>query len=310
MRKTSASVGWFAWPHAHFFRTWWYMGACIADGVRGRKSWNQALFDGLSNMIEDNLPTPMNIMSCIEISRAAEAQDAYAWNWDKFWRMAVHNVTPSILQPVADVIVNINFMGQKIYKEPYINNGSKGETTNATWMYFKNTDQWLVDICKELQMATGGRDGSKSDVGGIDLNPGKIQYMFKSYTSGAAIDAYLAVKDIVCCFNAMLDNDSEQLPEMKDWVLLNRFVKPYEEDRMATSYYWDVQNSNDSFGEFYKGLSREEKSKWRSSERYKLWRESRGKMGRLGNKMKEGRALSKKEIKQLQEWSARWTMAD
>lgn len=86
------------------------------------------------------------------------------------------NLTPTALQPIAQIIANKDYFGTPIYKK-YDYNEKEPEWTKA----YRGTNAYLVDATRWLNEITGG-DNHKRGV--INLNPAVIEHLFESYLGG------------------------------------------------------------------------------------------------------------------------------
>ena len=108
------------------------------------------------------------------------------------------NLTPTIAQPVAQIIANKDYTGKPIYKD-YEWNKRDPEWTKA----YKGTSPWIVEGTKWLNRRSGG-DDVKS--GRWDWNPALIEHVLESYTGGAGKTFNRTVKT----FQMMWDEDMRQ----------------------------------------------------------------------------------------------------
>lgn len=91
---------------------------------------------------------------------------------------AIVNFTPTIAQPLAQLVVNKDYFGTPIYRKTAFNEMDP-EWTKA----YKSTNQYLVDATEFINELTGG-DEVKSGI--VDLNPAVIEHLFEGYLGGVA----------------------------------------------------------------------------------------------------------------------------
>ncbi|MBR3792345.1 MAG: hypothetical protein IKK27_00165, partial [Alistipes sp.] len=91
---------------------------------------------------------------------------------------AIVNFTPTIAQPLAQLVVNKDYFGTPIYRKTAFNEMDP-EWTKA----YKSTNQYLVDATEFVNELTGG-DEVKTGI--IDLNPAVIEHLFEGYLGGVA----------------------------------------------------------------------------------------------------------------------------
>ncbi|MEQ8770070.1 MAG: LPD38 domain-containing protein [Phycisphaerales bacterium] len=85
-------------------------------------------------------------------------------------------VTPSAVQPFAEVFANVNFAGNPIRPER-----RDGEPTPDSQMYFNSVGPIPRDLTAWLNRATGGDEVTP---GAVDFNPENIDHLLKAYGSG------------------------------------------------------------------------------------------------------------------------------
>ena len=86
------------------------------------------------------------------------------------------NFTPTIAQPIAQLIINQDYFGTPIYRKTAFNELDP-EWTKA----YKSTNTYLVDATEFLNELTGGDAVEK---GWLDINPAKVEHLFESYLGG------------------------------------------------------------------------------------------------------------------------------
>ena len=145
--------GYLTIPLPHELRAFFGMGE-IANGVMQGK---QKAEDGLKDAIDG-----FSTMAPIDYTGNAGS--------------AAVNLTPTIAQPLAQLVVNKDFFGKPIYKRTDWNKRDP-EWTKA----YRGTSSFLVNATQWLNEATGG-DGVKK--GAVDLNPAIIEHLFESYLGG------------------------------------------------------------------------------------------------------------------------------
>ena len=98
------------------------------------------------------------------------------------------NLTPTIAQPIAQIVANTDYFGVPIYKKNDYNKLDP-DWTKA----YKGTNAWVVNGTKWLNDVTGGDEGHK---GVIDLNPAVIEHLYESYLGGVGKTVNRAFKTI------------------------------------------------------------------------------------------------------------------
>ena len=110
-------------------------------------------------------------------------------NWSyEGWQRAL-NFLPTVGQPVAQNMMNVNFMGSPIKKTPLsARQGKKPEYT----MVYRSASPTLVELSRFSNRIFGGEDDKTS--GGSDWNPSMIQNLISGYTGGYGT-TFLSVAD-------------------------------------------------------------------------------------------------------------------
>ena len=122
-------------------------------------------------------------------------------------------LAPSAVKPVAEAWTNKSWTGLPVYKDtPY--NKQDPEWTKA----FKNTNTFLVKMCKQLNEWTGG-DSVKG--GAVDLNPAVMEHLLKGYLGGCMQTANQIGK-LTGVFGER-DND------FRNWPVVSRFLQEGDE---------------------------------------------------------------------------------
>jgi hypothetical protein len=87
-------------------------------------------------------------------------------------------ITPTIIKPQFELMVNRNFAGSPIYKEPFM----QDETPKPdSQMAFKNVNPAIRELAVWMNDATGG---TVVEPGYVDINPESIEHYVESYTGG------------------------------------------------------------------------------------------------------------------------------
>lgn len=154
----------------------------------------------------------------------------FTGNGGNFWV----NITPTIAQPIAQIITNKDYFGKPIYKKNDWNERSP-EWTKA----YKSTTPWLIDATKWLNEISGGDNVKK---GKIDLNPALIEHIFESYTGGAGKTLNNAQKTFAMLWN-------EDLREWRNVPIIGSFYRTTEEQTAGSQinreYYEAVEEMKD-----------------------------------------------------------------
>lgn len=157
------------------------------------------------------------------------------------------NITPTIAQPMAQLVVNKDFFGTPIYRKTAFNEKDP-EWTKA----YKSTNQTLVDATEFVNELTGG-DAVKSGV--IDLNPAIIEHIFESYFGGMGKTINRTAKTFSMLWN-------EDMREWRNVPVLSSF---YTESNERTSgsqlnrEYYDAVDEAEDVEHLYSGYNKQAK---------------------------------------------------
>ena len=137
-------------------------------------------------------------------------------------------LAPSAVKPVAEAWTNKSWTGLPVYKDtPY--NKQYPEWTKA----FKNTNTFLVKMCKQLNEWTGG-DSVKG--GAVDLNPAVMEHLLKGYLGG-----YMQTANQIGKLTGVF---GERKNEFRNWPVVSRFLQEGDERtkwRAVTERYFNLK---------------------------------------------------------------------
>ena len=86
-------------------------------------------------------------------------------------------ITPTVLKPQFELMMNRNFAGSMIYPEKY--SGQEGKPNSQ--MYFRSVNPIAKEASQLLNKITGG---SEVEAGLVDISPESIEHYFSTYTGG------------------------------------------------------------------------------------------------------------------------------
>lgn len=137
-------------------------------------------------------------------------------------------LAPSAVKPVAEAWTNKSWTGLPVYKDtPY--NKQDPEWTKA----FKNTNTFLVKMCKQLNEWTGG-DSVKG--GAVDLNPAVMEHLLKGYLGG-----YMQTANQIGKLTGVF---GERDNDFRNWPVVSRFLQEGDERtkwRSVTERYFNLK---------------------------------------------------------------------
>ena len=157
------------------------------------------------------------------------------------------NFTPTIAQPVAQLIANKDYFGVPIYRRTDYNKLNPGWTKA-----YKSTNRLLVDATEWLNEATGG---DKYKRGIININPAIVEHLFEGYFGGMAKTINRTAKT----FSMLWDEDAR---EWRNVPILSSFYQK-SDDRTSGSQvnreYFDAADEADAIEYLYSGYNKEAK---------------------------------------------------
>lgn len=154
------------------------------------------------------------------------------------------NLTPTIGQPFAQLVVNKDYFGVPIYRRNDYN------TLDPDWTKaYKSTNQYLVDATAFVNELTGG-DEVKS--GMIDINPAIVEHLFESYLGGMGKTLNRTAKT----FSMLWDEDAREWRNVP--VLSNLYQ--VSNDRTSGSQinreYENAVNEAEKIDHYYQGYKK------------------------------------------------------
>jgi hypothetical protein len=216
-------------PLAHFFRSFWALGVQAALAYKGEKSIANALFDSFKNFTNEVIPAGVNPMNLI------------SWDADSNFAKydGVRDFIPSVFQPIADVAENKTFTGATVRREAITDKDKvpqsflgKRDVSPAAQAF----SDWMLEFgggdrnIKDLYKADGGKVPFI-----FDVNPSNVEHLATAYTGGVgkfALDMYKSTVDLI----ESGEVDPAKLP------VINRAVKPYNEDKVFYGKYFSLMN--------------------------------------------------------------------
>jgi len=103
----------------------------------------------------------------------------------------LHSVLPSWLVPPAEIKINKNFMGGRVYDD------SRNERFDPEWTKaLPKTGEGFVKLSEELNRISGGGEDNDIVQGAIDVNPDIIEHLVNGYLGGMVREAELVTRYI------------------------------------------------------------------------------------------------------------------
>ena len=157
------------------------------------------------------------------------------------------NFTPTIAQPIAQVLSNTDYFGKPIYRKTPFN-----ELDPEWTKTYKGTNPLLVDATSVLNNISGG-DKVKS--GKIDLNPAIIEHLFEGYVGGLGKTFNKAAKTL----SMLWDEDARTWSNVP---IASNFYQIGDERTSGSQInreYFDAIDEMKQTEHIYQGYKREQK---------------------------------------------------
>ena len=113
------------------------------------------------------------------VHSTVDAVSPLSINWSYKGYARALNMLPTVTQPIAQNMMNVNFMGNPIRKAPFTT--KQGKNPQYTMVY-RNASPTLVELSRLSNRLTGGEDDKSS--GEADWNPSMVQNLISGYTGG------------------------------------------------------------------------------------------------------------------------------
>ena len=223
-------------PLPQGFRGFWGAGVQMALAIAGKKDWQGSVIDGMQYLVGELLPN-----EAAALSNIVEWDDVTG-NVELNTTKVVRDIMPTAIQPVADVRLNMNFMGNPVYHEPFVKS-QEGQIAQRT-LGKKRTKQIYRDISDAAWYAMGGslerndrmsRDGTKILPDDKWLNPSVIEHVFEGYTTGVG----KTLADIATCVSAASNGDPSEMRKLQIVNVLTKQEKDYSDSDRS---YWKLMD--------------------------------------------------------------------
>lgn len=209
---------WLKIPLSPEMSPWYTIGDCIGGAIAGQRELSASDF----------------------IKSGIDAISPLSINWSYEGANVILNVLPTISQPVAQVAMNVNFMGNPIKKQPFtMRQGFAPQYT----MVYGNTSPALIELSRLSNKLTGGADSKTS--GSLDWNPAFLQNVITGYTGGYGSSFLSAADWIVSTLKG-----EEQSSTIGKMPLVSRFFISGNKDvkiRRINSSFYDVIKFTEEF---------------------------------------------------------------
>ena len=191
-----------------------YLADLAVDAIYGRKNFGEVIKDYALFNVGEFMPFDIDAIDLTSDNPAATILQA---------------VSPTLARPVIENVINRDFMGNPITKEPFVRSQ---DYIPQYQLAFQTTSPLLVGTSKLLNELAGGDEKrsagtqiaengtvSKSAWSILDVNPAKVEHLFSGYFGGMfkpMLDTYDLMRSVV-------DEDIEM--NVSSAVLVNQFIK-------------------------------------------------------------------------------------
>ena len=233
---TNICIGDLKIPLPQGFRGFWGAGVQMALALSGKKDWQGGVIDGMQYLIGELLPSEV-----ASLSNIVEWDDVTG-NVELSTTKVLRDAIPTAVQPEFDVILNMDFMGNPVYREPFIKS-QEGQVAQRT-LGKKRTKQVYKDLSDKIWYAMGGslerndrmsRDGTHLLPDGRMLNPSVIEHVFEGHTTGIG----KTMADIATCVSAASSGDPSELRKLQIVNVLTKQEKDYSDSDRS---YWKLMD--------------------------------------------------------------------
>lgn len=223
-------------PLAQGFRGFWGAGVQMALAIAGKKDWQGSVIDGMQFLMGELLPNEV-----ASLTNVAEWDDVTG-NVTLNSKQVARDVMPTSIQPMTDVFLNMDFMGNQVYYEPFVKN-QEGQVAQRT-LGKKRTKQVYKDLVDKAWYGIGGslerndrmsREGTSSLPDGKLFNPSVIEHVFEGYTTGVG----RTLADVATCVSAASNGDPSELRKLQIVNVLTKQEKDYSD---SDRNYWKLMD--------------------------------------------------------------------
>ncbi len=210
MIRLPKGLGWFKFPLSPEFVPFYSVGDMITGSLSGKRKLDP--LDIVKSAID--AASPLNIQW--------EYKDVYFFL----------NFLPTVIQPGAQIMTNVNFMGSPLKKTP-INREAKNEPEFKN--VFKNESPALIELSRLTNKLTGGDDVVR---GAVSWNPAYVRNLITGYSGGWG-GTFLSIAD----WMVGTANGEKQTVLASQTPFVSRFLSSGNKDvklKRINSNYQDV----------------------------------------------------------------------
>lgn len=201
---------WLKIPFSPEMSPWYSMGDAIFGAASGKRDLSATDF----------------------IKSAIDAVSPFSINWSYGDRAFLLNFLPSVGKPIAEVMLNTNFMGNPLYKTSF---SAKQGFTPEYKLVYNSASPTLIELSRLSNRIAGGSD-LKTSGKWKDWNPATLQNLISGYTGGYGT-TMLSVADWI----VGTSQGEKQAVTFSRMPLVSRFVISGNKDvklkRINSSFY-------------------------------------------------------------------------
>lgn len=169
--KPGSEGDYYKFPLPYGYNFFWNIGDSIEALMNGSKTRKEGVFGGLvSSFFTSFSPVSMHV-------------------GDNLAEQALLSASPSVVVPLAEIAVNKNFFGDRIYPENFPGGAQKSDAA----LYYPSTNEVYVELARWMNEATGGSDYKS---GWADVSPETLAQIIE-YAGGGLYRTFTGAADSV-----------------------------------------------------------------------------------------------------------------
>lgn len=298
-RQTNFLIGKIKLPVTHFFRMFFAAGVNITLMGQGKKTGKQTAYD-IVNFVLDEI-VPASVLQFHNLADYNEATNQIEFAPEKY----AQAISPSYISPFTDVMLNRDFKGATVHREPFIT--ADKDKFKRVSMEKRNTPEIYHDIAYGLHRLSGGNPDVKTKGGSdglIDINANDLQHIFEGYAGGTG----KFVGDLVSLAIGAAQGEFD----VSNVPVVNRAFRPYQQERAYTQQYWLLKNRVDHYNALLKDTREndpEEYRKMTNSDLYDAYLDAQKIVGGKRNKPTDDGTYTADQVKELMKLNVQWNKA-
>lgn len=244
-------------PVTHYFRMFWAAGAQAALATQGRKTWTDALSTSMNFALDELVPT--SLFQIHNLWDYNSATNEVEFNAKKY----AQGAAPSIISPLTDVGLNIDYRGLPVHYENRYKDNQKGISQAK-----RNTPSPYVVTAEGLHYLSGGdptvkTKGGVTD-GSIDINPSDLQHVVEGWTPGAISSVVQLGMGVYKLFR---DGEIDK----SDIVFFRDLQRDWQAEQSYKAEYFTLRNRLDVYEQRYNEMSAAQQALEERTGRYQAY---------------------------------------